>query len=193
MQIVAVLKNIYNYERAYLISSLRNTSLLLYKLLTMRSMSRLTCQWCILSKVKQAIPYALDTIQHEKQPYLSLVFISLSWWGTRRRRFCSSWFTSSTQKQISSRVWKICRFNRAGFFRSHNRKPSSLRVIITHLLLTNKTPTITKMVATRVCYPRTSDKLTLHNQLTWSTYAVCQSAILQKQTESLYAEANTNE
>ena len=39
--------NINSSDRIYLISSLRNTSLLLYKLLTMRSMSRLTCQSCI--------------------------------------------------------------------------------------------------------------------------------------------------
>jgi len=37
-------KHAYCSDGTYLISSLRNTSLLLYKLLTMRSMSRLTCQ-----------------------------------------------------------------------------------------------------------------------------------------------------
>jgi len=105
-------------------------------------MSRLTCQWCILSKVKLKANHTIrtrETIQDEKQPYLSLVFISLGWRGTRSRRFCSSWFTSSTQEQIFSQVRMICRFNCAGFVRAQNRKPSSLAVLLADLLLTRKT------------------------------------------------------
>lgn len=88
-----------------LISSLRKTSLLLYKLLTMRSMRRLTCH---VNKIKCQIPKSkrLFSILFTVPTlwcwlYLCLILKLLRWWVGWIR--CSScWLKSATQKRLIS-------------------------------------------------------------------------------------------